>query len=182
MDTLSHTLLGAALCSKSGLGGGRRGAVDAGGRPKILDWTVWAAVLFGFLPDFCSLGWYLSWQVISRGAVEWRAFPPYIFTLYDITHSLVIAGAVILVLRLIKPALALPALAWPFHLLSDMVTHGEGRFTTPIFYPISDYGFHGFNWWKYPIFTYGLWAFIVLLWGSILLYRIRKRLCWTNQR
>ena len=87
MDTLVHGVIGAAICSRTGLAGGRRGPVDANGVPRKTDWTLWAAFLFGIFPDVASLGIHFLADFCGRG-VRWHAIPPFVFTLYNITHSL----------------------------------------------------------------------------------------------
>ena len=175
MDTLSHAVIGAAVCSKTGLGGGLKGPRDAQGRPKILHWTLWAAFLFGLLPDLASLGWYLVLHFPEHGNQTWRILPPYIFTLYNWTHSLVIITPVLVLLYFIKRPLLLPALAWPLHIVVDVFTHGKGRFTTPLFWPISDMRFYGINWWEHGTFWLASWGVIIALCIAIIAFRLTQR-------
>ena len=52
MDTLFHGVLGATLCSRTGLAGGRRGPGPEFKRRGLRsDWTLWAAFFFGIFPQ-----------------------------------------------------------------------------------------------------------------------------------
>ena len=88
MDTLVHGVIGAALCSRTGLAGGRRGPVDEQGRRQFSDWTFWAALGFGLFPDLASLGIHFSMDLFAGNGMRWHGIPDFIFVLYDITHSL----------------------------------------------------------------------------------------------
>ena len=74
MDTLLHGVFGAALCSRTGLAGGRRGPVDAQGRRAFVDWTLWAAFFFGIFPDLASLGIHFMLDAFSGNGVVSRIF------------------------------------------------------------------------------------------------------------
>ncbi len=164
MDTLVHGVIGAALCSRTGLAGGRRGPVDENGRRLFSDWTLWAALAFGAWPDLASLGIHFSMDLFAGNGVRWHAIPDFIFVLYNLTHSL--AGLAVCYGLLVgwKRALWLPALAWPIHVLMDIPTHGEGVFLTPVLWPFSDWSFVGWSWWRHlPVF-YGSWMLAAGLW------------------
>lgn len=175
MDTLFHGVVGAALCSRTGLAGGRRGPVDEKGKRKISDWTLWAAFGFGIFPDLASLGIHFMMDFFAGSGVRWHDIAPFIFYLYDLTHSLagIAAGYALLVWW--KRALWLPALAWPLHVLSDVPTHGAGRFLTPILWPFSDWGFDGWSWWQYPDVFFGGWIFVGVLWLAVIVLRLSWR-------
>lgn len=171
MDSFTHMVVGAALCSRTGLAGGRRGAFGRDGVPRLLDWTFYAALLFGGFPDGASLGIHLIPRFFMEDHAMWHSIPPYIFTLYRMTHSLVIALACVLLVRAIFRPLWIPMLAWPLHILTDVFTHGPGRFQTPIFFPIATFKFQGVNWWEHPAISYTAWMVAALLWMGILSYR-----------
>lgn len=172
MDTLVHGVIGAALCSRTGLAGGRRGPVDAQGRRRATDWTLWAALFFGLFPDLASLGIHFSLDLFAGNGVRWHAIPDFIFLLYHITHSL--AGIAVCYGLLVwwRRALWLPALAWPIHVLTDIPTHGSGRFMTPILWPFSDWAFAGWNWWEIPGMFYGTWIVAGILWLAVAILRL----------
>lgn len=175
MDTLVHGVLGAALCSRTGLPGGRRGPVDERGRRQASDWTLWAAFGFGILPDLLSLGIHFALDAFSGNGMRWHGIPGFIFVLYDVTHSLagIALGYGLLVAW--RRALWLPALAWPLHVLVDVPTHGDGRFLTPILWPFSDWSFAGWSWWLHPAMFYGSWILAGGLWLLVAVLRLAWR-------
>ena len=157
MDTLFHGVVGAALCSRTGLAGGRRGPVDGQGRRRFSDWTLWAAFGFGVLPDLASLGIHFSRVMFFGGGEPWGGIPDVVFVLYDLTHSLAGMAVCVGALAWWRRPLGLPALAWPIHVLMDVPTHGDGRFMTPILWPFSDWTFSGWSWWLHPGVFQGGW-------------------------
>jgi hypothetical protein len=175
VDTLVHGVIGAALCSRTGLPGGRRGPVDERGRRRFTDWTLWMAFFFGIFPDIASLGIHFSLDWIAGNGIRWHGIPDFIFVLYNITHSL--AGIAVCVALLVwwKPAWRLPVLAWPLHVLMDAPTHGDGRFMTPLFWPFTDWGVAGWNWWQYKGIFYGTWIVAGLLWLTVVILRLSGR-------
>ena len=176
MDTLLHGVLGAALCSRTGLAGGRQGP-PIRGKPGWLfsDWTLWAAFFFGIFPDLASLGIHFAMDFFGGNGVRWHGIPDFIFVLYNVTHSLLGIAACYGLLVAWKRALWLPALAWPIHVLTDVPTHGSGRFITPILWPFSDWGFAGWNWWLYKEVFYGGWILAGALWLAVIVLRLSRR-------
>jgi hypothetical protein len=176
MDTLVHGVIGAALCSRTGLAGGRRGPprTEKQGWP-FSDWTLGAAFFFGMLPDLVSLGIHFAMDLFAGNGMQWHGIPDFIFVLYDITHSL--AGMAVCIGLLVwwKRSLGLPILAWPLHVLTDVPTHGGGRFMTPILWPFSEAGWAGWNWWEHPWMFYGSWIFAGGLWLVVLGLRLSWR-------
>ena len=175
MDTLFHGVLGAALCSRTGLAGGRRGPVDENGRRTFSDWTLWAAFGFGVLPDLASLGIHFALGLFNGNGVKWHGIPDFVFVLYNITHSALGMAVCIGLLVAWRRALFLPAMAWPLHVLTDVPTHGNGHFLTPILWPFSDWSFVGWSWWLFPRLFYGGWILVGLLVVCILVMRLSWR-------
>lgn len=175
MDTLVHGVIGAALFSRTGLAGGRRGPVDGRGRRRFSDGTLWGAFFFGVFPDLASLGVHFMMDLFAGHGVRWHGIPDFIFVLYRITHSL--AGLALCYGLLVgcKRALWLPALAWPVHVLMDVPTHGDGRFITPLLWPFSDWGFSGWSWWQFPSIFYGSWIVAGALWLAVIVLRLSWR-------
>lgn len=171
MDTLFHGVVGAALCSRTGWAGGRRGPVDAMGRRQTTDWTLWAALGFGLLPDLASLGIHFTTDLVAGDGVKWSDIPDFVFRLYDCTHSLAGMALAIGLLVAWKRALWLPALAWPLHVLTDVPTHGSGPFLTPLLWPFSERAFAGWSWWQHPWMFYGSWMFAAGLWLGVVVLR-----------
>ena len=169
MDILAHALYGATLWSRTGLAGGRKGVVIRG--PTISDWTVWAAVGFGVLPDMSSIGAYFTQMLIRGDSPSFHSLPSSVYVLYHCTHSLMIASVFLLVLGLLMRPLIVPALAWPLHIVMDSFSHGDGRWQTLMLYPVSNWHIHGINWWQHPGFIMLYWGILPVLWGAIYFWR-----------
>ena len=132
MDTISHALWG------KGLFGYRK--------------YKWLPLFFGVIPDLASFGIYFLFNLIINpstmkfGKPELSEIPSWVFNLYNISHSLIIAMTFILIAYMFKRDFCFPMLAWPFHIMLDFFTHGIEYFPTPILWPISDYKFDGIPW------------------------------------
>jgi len=172
VDTLVHGFIGAAICSRTGLAGGCKGPVDSVGQRQLMDWTLWAAFLFGLLPDLASLGIHFSLDLIAGNGIRWSGIPGFVFVLYNFTHSIVGIVISLSLLAWIKRPLLLPALAWPIHVLMDVPTHGSGPFMTPLLWPFSEWQFAGWSWWVDPRIFYGSWIVAGVLWMVVLIMRI----------
>lgn len=169
MDLLAHALYGATACSRAGIAGGRKGTR---GRRLIADWTVWAAVLFGLLPDIVSMGvpFLASWRGEHVGYF-FRDFGGGGIILYRWVHSLVVSLAFCGLLRLIHKPLFIPALAWPLHVVMDSLTHNVGKFRTTLFYPLSDWAYPGLPWWQHPWVMVAYWAVLPVTWVALWAWR-----------
>ena len=156
MDTLSHTLWGKGLFCYQ----------------KYGKW----ALLFGALPDLLSFGLYFLVRFFTQGTnMEFgkpalETIPHWVFSMYDISHSLVIALVAIIIVFEINKSLCFPMLAWPFHILLDFFFHSKEYFPTPILWPISDYKFDGIPW-SNPYIWFGNIACIIILF----IYRYKTR-------
>jgi hypothetical protein len=130
MDTLSHALYG------KGIFGYRK--------------YRWFSFLFGAIPDLLSFGVYFVFQILSSGLDLEKLFsekiPLWVYSLYDISHSLVIAFIFIGIAYNVNKDFAWPMLGWPLHIVIDLFTHSIEFFPTPIFWPISNYRFDGIPW------------------------------------
>ena len=155
MDTFSHTLWGKGLF----------------GYRKYGKW----ALLFGALPDLLSFGLYFIFRFITQGVnMEFgkpalESIPNWVFIMYDISHSWVIAFLFIIIFLQINKELCFPMLAWPFHILLDFPFHSKEYFPTPILWPILDYRFDGIPW-SNPYVWFGNIACIIILF----VYRTKK--------
>ena len=130
MDTLSHALWGGGVF-------GYRGK---------LYWSFF----FGALPDLFSFGIYfllnafLNPSSLRLAKPELHEIPNYVFDLYDITHSLVIAFIFISIVYFWgNKGFAFAMLAWPLHIILDFPFHTADFFPTPILWPIIDVKFNG---------------------------------------
>lgn len=164
MDIVGHALYGATLCSRTGLAGGRRGARGVRGR---WDWTLWAAIGFSLMPDLASIGISFAQMIIRGGAPSFHAIPPYVYMLYNVTHSMLVACLFVLVVRLVARPLFVPALAWPLHVFLDIFLHGTGRWQTPVLWPLSDWHINGVNWWQYYWVPLTYWGILPMLWLAL---------------
>jgi len=154
MDTLSHALWG------KGLFGYRK--------------YRWYSFLFGALPDLFSFGIYFIHSIFfSSSPVMGRPtrseIPEWVYSLYDISHSMVIASIIIFIVYKINKEFAFPMLAWPAHIILDFFTHSIEFFPTPILWPISDFKFDGIPWSNPIIFFTN-----VLLIFLLFIYRRKK--------
>ena len=154
MDTLSHALWG------KGLFGYRK--------------YRWYSFLFGALPDLFSFGIYFIHSIFFSssplmGRPERSEIPEWVYSLYDISHSLVIASIFIFIAYKINKEFAFPMLAWPAHIILDFFTHSIEFFPTPILWPISDFKFDGIPWSNPIIFFTN-----VLLIFLLFIYRRKK--------
>ena len=132
MDTLSHALWG------KGLFGYRK--------------YKWLPLFFGAIPDLASFGLYFLYNLIvnpttmKMGKPELSEIPSWVFSLYNVTHSLIIAMLFIFIAYIFKRDFCFSMLAWPFHIIIDFFTHSIEYFPTPILWPISNYRFDGIPW------------------------------------
>ena len=132
MDTISHALWG------KGLFGYRK--------------YKWLPMFFGAIPDLSSFGIYFFYKLIASpttikfGPPPIDEIPAWVKTLYDISHSMIIAIIFIMLVYVVKRDLCFSMLAWPFHIILDFFTHEIDYFATPIFWPIHDFKFDGIAW------------------------------------
>ena len=111
----------------------------------------WLLGLSGALPDLLSFG-LLFVMVFFTGTFEpggppsLESIPAFIFTLYDITHSLIPIGLVTLGLWIWKRKYVYLTFGWIFHILCDIPTHTREYFPTPFLWPISSFTINGFSW------------------------------------
>lgn len=108
------------------------------------------ALLFAALPDLLSWG---VWMIASlftnfswRNHPDLSLIPKWVFTLYGITHSVIVIAAVFLIVFLIFKTIPLYLLAWPIAVIIDIFTHSREFLPTPFLWPISSWHFPGFSW------------------------------------
>ena len=149
MDTLSHALWG-------------KGFFGYRGRPY---WSLF----FGALPDMFSFGLYylmnlfLNPSSFKLGKPELNEIPNYVFSLYDITHSIIIAFMfIVIVYFFVNKNFAFAMLSWPLHIILDFPFHTADFFPTPILWPFIDVQFDGISWSK-PYIWFSNIAGIVML-------------------
>ena len=145
MDILSHGLYG---------------GVALGRKNKKSFWT---AFMFGVFPDAFAFGLPMSHLLLSLLVGEQAEFirgpeggyaniPQYVFTLYDISHSLVIFTVAFLLVCAIRRKPLWEMSAWGLHVVMDIFTHSDQFFPTPFLWPFSDFYVNGISWGQPIIF------------------------------
>jgi hypothetical protein len=111
---------------------------------------IWPAVVSGVAPDLFAFAPYVTERLVrgelAVGKPETVVIPTYVFRLYDISHSLLIAGFVFALLYLILRRVPSFLLAWPLHIAMDIPTHSRLFFPTPFLWPLLDYRVDGIPW------------------------------------
>ena len=108
------------------------------------------AVFFGVLPDTLSWVPYVFYRIFTgqfafgKPAVD--QIPPWVFTLYGISHSAIVAAGVIVLLWFVVKPFPWYVLAWPLHIAIDLFTHRREFLPTPFLWPVSDWAFPGISW------------------------------------
>ena len=163
MDTLSHALWG-------------KGFFGYRGKPY---WSLF----FGVLPDLFSFGiYYIITLLFNPQNIPSRkpqfTDDHYIHTLYDFSHSLLIAAICVgIVYIMINKNFAFAMLAWPLHILVDFPFHTAEYFPTPILFPLGelwpilDIKFDGISWIE-PYVLFPNFAGLIILY--IYRFRIKK--------
>lgn len=139
MDILSHGLYGGVLLGR---------------KTKRSYWT---AFFFGVFPDLFAFGLPILLLLVSFLSGEHAEFirgpesgyeniPSYVFSLYDISHSIIVFTGVFFLVWVMRGKPFLEMLAWPLHIVVDIFTHGDKFFPTPFLWPISDFHVNGHAW------------------------------------
>ncbi|PKO27957.1 MAG: hypothetical protein CVU36_18450 [Betaproteobacteria bacterium HGW-Betaproteobacteria-9] len=82
--------------------------------------------------------------------------------LHCVMHSALVAGGVTAWLWLWMGRLWIPLLGWWSHILIDVFTHSADFYPSPVFYPLTYWGFDGLAW-NTPWFMVVNYFFLVLL-------------------
>ncbi len=136
MDILSHSLWGGIAL----------------GRKKKADFIY--ASIFSLLPDILAEGIMFSLIYLGvknmpgteHGHPNITEFPVYAQNLYNTTHSLIVFGAVFILVWIIRKKPYWLLLAWALHIIIDIPTHSFDLFPTPFLWPISDFKVDGIPW------------------------------------
>ena len=72
--------------------------------------------------------------------------PDWVFTLYGVSHSLVVSLFVIGIVYLILKKVPIFMWAWPIAIIMDVITHTREFLPTPFLWPLSDWVFPGISW------------------------------------
>ena len=108
------------------------------------------AAFFGIFPDLGSFGFFFLLSLFSGtlefGKPELSSIPNYVFFSYNLTHSLIAAFFVILVIYLLTKRIPWILGGWILHILIDIPTHTDSFFPTPFLWPLSNFTFNGISW------------------------------------
>lgn len=166
MDIFSHGLWAGAVA---------KGLNKREGKRHI---NVWAMALWGVFPDLFSFSISFVWLMwgLVFGGLELGQFganhPPlaeplghntiWVFhlsgVLYNMSHSLVIFSVVFLAVWIYFKQPRLELLGWLLHVVMDVPTHTYAFYPTPVFWPLFDWKFNGFQWaqWWFMLLNYSL--------------------------
>lgn len=149
MDILAHGLwAGAGLVALANAGPVHK---------PTLAWAVTLAVV----PDVVHTLPVAAWALASGTPGEWLQyataapggepdFPAWVafwsHQVHCVFHSALVAAAVTALLWAWLRRLWLPLLGWWSHIVIDVFTHSADFFPSPVFYPITYWGFDGIAW------------------------------------
>jgi hypothetical protein len=139
--------------------------------------TAVATVAMAVMPDVLQLVPMIAWVVFGSGTLgdltaytfatpgTEPAVPPLVASLthhlHCIPHSAVVALPVsALALWRSADIFALPLAGWWSHIVIDVFTHSADYYPSPVFYPITMWGFHGIAW-NAPWFMVANYAVLV---------------------
>ena len=116
--------------------------------------SFWMAFVIGMAPDIFSFGilWIaavlgLSDQPdFSHGTPPESTIPQYVHHLYNVTHSFLVFLAVFFLVWFLLKRPLWELCAWGLHVLVDIPTHSYAFFPTPVFWPLFDWKFDGWQW------------------------------------
>ena len=134
------------------------------------------AVIFGLMPDTLSWFIYAVYNLFSGsrfGRPSLSSIPNWAFDLYNISHSLLVAAAVILLIYIILKRVPIYIFAWPIAILMDVPTHTREFLPTPFLWPVSDWGFPGISWGTRWFMILNYSAIVILM--IIIVYRKRRK-------
>jgi LexA-binding, inner membrane-associated putative hydrolase len=149
MDIVSHALWAAAagehLRRKGLMGRGAFGATIAiGAMPDVVSFI--PALAWGVREPHPFAAMCASIVATPGGEPLPAAINTLSHNLHCVTHSVVIAALVTLVVWRARPAWIPVLVGWWLHIAMDIPTHSTDYYAVPIFYPLSDWGFNGVPW------------------------------------
>jgi hypothetical protein len=153
MDVMAHGLWGGALFGQNSR------------------WQWRFALLLGMAPDIVAFGPFLISQFI-RG--DWRDFPPYVHSSYNVTHSLVVWAAVAVSIWLFRKQFPWILGAWALHIVCDIPLHEIAFFPTPYLWPLPTPLVDGVRWAQPPIMLVNYGA-LALTYTFLIALRYRKQ-------
>lgn len=133
------------------------------------------AVIFGLLPDTISWVIYAVYRLLflnQFGKPVVSEIPQWVFNLYNMSHSLIVAGVIIALIYIISRKIPIYIFAWPLAIVLDIFTHTRDFLPTPFLWPLSSWKFPGIQWgtWQFMITNYS----VIILCLIIILYKGRR--------
>lgn len=109
------------------------------------------ALLVSILPDLLSWGLWIPYAAITgiqslNHKPVLTLVPDWIFTLYGITHSVVVTAFVFTIIYLLLKKIPAYLWAWPINIIIDIPLHSRDYLPTPFLWPVSDWKFPGISW------------------------------------
>jgi hypothetical protein len=139
----------------------------------------WIAGIIGFMPDIIAFGIAILARLVSGLSVigkpsDVSAIPSYVFSLYGVTHSLVICALGMTLLWFFAREWFWISFGWPLHIIIDIPTHTGAFFPTPIFWPLSDFYVSGISW-GVPWFMAANYSALLIIY-TYLIWKVPRRL------
>lgn len=123
------------------------GAITYATNPDLF----WIGVLLGMLPDF---PWFIASCFVKspKRVLQMLIYrdkfihdnPPFVYTIYFISHSFITAAVLSIILFSIQKELVILALPYAFHILCDIPLH-SGPYATRFLYPVSQFRIQGYS-------------------------------------
>jgi hypothetical protein len=128
-----------------------------------------ATALWGTFPDVAAFGPAVAaglWFLLTNGHAPGHGERLHIgLPLYQMSHSLLVFGAVYALVSLIARRPVIGMLGWMVHILIDIPTHSFDYYATKVFWPLSNWGVDGLPWWTpwFWVTTYAALAVVYFL-------------------
>jgi hypothetical protein len=148
-----------------------------------------ATVALAVVPDLGHMlpvtGWALThlssvdwWQYVTALPGQEPPMPPAVVLwahhLHCVFHSALVAALVTALVWLRWRVFWLPLLGWWLHIVIDVFTHSADFFPSPVFYPLTYWGFDGWAW-NRPMFLAFNYLALAAVWAVLLWQRHRAR-------
>ncbi|MFA6553569.1 MAG: hypothetical protein WCT27_04015 [Patescibacteria group bacterium] len=157
MDVISHAAWGATIIRK----------------PHIF----WWAALVGLLPDLIialygvtRIGWDYAkyFGMMAKGGEVGNTY----YRVYNLAHSFIPISIVSAVICIWWPTYWYITLPYYLHIFLDIFTHSD-PWGTKFLYPLSNYSFQGWDWWKNKWISIFNWSAVVVVNLIIILFAIK---------
>lgn len=144
--------------------------------------TRWLAVALSVAPDALAFIPNIIHSILARKLKLWirintqtlgevaRVVPPWVYRIYDVTHSIPIWALGFGVTWLIMGSVPWVGFAWLLHILVDIPTHTKRFFPTPFLWPLSRFTVDGFPW-ESRWYLLGNYGSLVLMYLYIYVFR-----------